>query len=113
MPISRYDLRRRAININPMYKEYFRERGVKFIEQYRTGKITYPTTEQLRDMSVIEHIWTVGDRYEKLAFRYYGDVKLWWIIAWINRRPGEFLNSVGDVIFIPSSAEDSMALMNV
>lgn len=38
-----------------------------------------------------------GDRYDTLAFRYYNDVELWWIIAKAN---GEFN---GDFIFVPNT----------
>lgn len=32
----------------------------------------------------IEHIWKQGDRLDLLAKRYYGDHRLWWIIAEFN-----------------------------
>jgi hypothetical protein len=113
MPISRYALRRQALNTSSVYEEYFKNRGLKFVKQYRTGTLTYPTQAQLRDMPMVEHLWKVGDRYEKLAHQYYGDSKLWWIIAWINRKPAEFFNSLGDVLFIPTSVESALAVLNV
>ena len=113
MSISRYQLRRRTFNANKMYAEFFHERGVKYIKHYRTGKLSYPTQAQLKSLDLDQHIWKLGDRYEKLAYKYYGDSKLWWVIAWINKRPAEFTNRVGDVIFIPLSLEDTISLLNV
>ena len=113
MAISRYQLRRRTKNANKMYDEFFRERGVKFIKHYRTGKLVYPSPNQIKRLDTVQHIWKFGDRYEKLAYKYYGDSRLWWVIAWINMRPAEFTNSVGDVIFIPTSLENTLSLLNI
>ena len=39
---SRYDLRGVGVNSNPMYDNLFDDRGVKYIEQYRAGRVKYP-----------------------------------------------------------------------
>jgi len=36
---SRYDLRRIAINENIMYDNLFKNRGINYVEQYRTGAL--------------------------------------------------------------------------
>lgn len=113
MSVSRYQLRRRTLNAHKMYDEFFRERGVKYIKHYRTGRMAYPTRAQLKKLMTIQHIWKMGDRYEKLAFQYYGDAKMWWVIAWINKRPAELTNRVGDAIFIPTSLENVLSLLNI
>tara|TARA_R100000664_G_C2681324_1_gene89209 strand:- start:145 stop:486 length:342 start_codon:yes stop_codon:yes gene_type:complete len=113
MPVSRYQLRKRVVNSHKMYDEFFRERGVKFIKHFRTGKLKYPSASQLKRLVTISHIWKMGDRYEKLAQNYYGDSRYWWVIAWVNKRPAELTNKLGDVIFIPTSLEDTLSLLNI
>jgi len=113
MSISRFQLRRRTLNANKMYKDIFHERGVKYIKHYRTGKLEYPSQKQLQKLETVQHLWKLGDRYEKLAYKYYGDSRLWWVIAWINLRPAEFSNSAGDVLYIPTSLENTLSMLNI
>jgi hypothetical protein len=49
----------------------------------------YPTVELSEFDNYI--ITTVGDRLDLLAFDYYGDSSLWWIIATANDLPGNSL----------------------
>lgn len=47
-----------------------------------------------------------GDRLESLAYRYYGDSKLWWIIALANKiRDGSFALKPDEKIRIPSNVQ--------
>ena len=102
---SRYETRRIAENTDPLYKELFDVRGVKSIVQYRTPELSHPTAEQIAELQVVGHIWTLGDRYWKLAFDNYGDVELWWVIAWYNRVPLESDFIVGQKVKIPAPLE--------
>lgn len=43
-----------------------------------------------------------GDRLDSLAFKYYGDVTLWWVIAKANGLKGKPALTPGDFIRIPS-----------
>ena len=42
-----------------------------------------------------------GDRLDTLAYRYYGDITLWWVIAKANGIKGKVVTSVDDVLRIP------------
>ena len=44
-----------------------------------------------------------GDRLDTLAYRYYGDVTLWWVIAKANGIKGKVAVSVDDVLRIPGN----------
>jgi len=110
---SRYETRRIAENTDPLYKELFDVRGVKSIVQYRTPELSHPTAEQIAELQVVGHIWTLGDRYWKLAFDNYGDVELWWVIAWYNQAPTEAHLNLGDVIQIPFPLERVLGYMRV
>jgi len=55
----------------------------------------------------------VGDRYFKLAHRFYGDSKLWWVIAWFNKKPTESHVDVGDLILIPTDLYQILNIFDV
>jgi len=99
---TRYSGRKITRNKNKLYKKFFEDRNVNFIRQFRSPELAYPTPEQLRQLTIINHIWTTGDRYYKLAFDYYGNAKYWWVIAWFNKKPTEGHLKLGDLILIPT-----------
>lgn len=99
--MSRYGNRIIAINDDDKYYEVHRKRGVKKIRQYTTPTLRRPTQEQLDSISCTKYIWTVGDRFWRLAEKHYGDKSLWWIIARFNNKPTEGHVSPGDEIKIP------------
>jgi hypothetical protein len=107
---SRYQNSQTAINDHKLYKDLFNKRGVKFIKQFRNSPIQYPKVKDLVDLSVIAHVWALGDRYFKLAYKHYGDEELWWVIAWYNQKPTEFHIVNGDIIEIPFPLEQVLAL---
>ena len=98
---SRYENRITAVNNDDKYDSFFKERNVKFIEQFRTAKLNHPTARQIGNLTLVAHMWGVGDRYWKLAFKHYGSEDLWWVVAWFNQRPTEAHVRAGDVIQIP------------
>lgn len=98
---TRFDDRLVLINNAEEYDKIFEQRGVKYIRQYNTGILRYPTTRQISKMQRVQHIWKVGDRYYKLAAKYYGIATYWWVIAQYNQKPTEAQLSPGDVIYIP------------
>ena len=102
---TRYNNRSMKVNEDPMYDNVFKKRGVKKIRQYTTP--VFPEiTPELRSMLVRQqHIWTIGDSYEKLSAMSYGMPGYWWVIAWYNKRPTDALVNVGDIVFIPRPLE--------
>ena len=53
-----------------------------------------------------------GDRLENLAYRYYGDSSLWWIIAKANGIRGKTALEIGKVIRIPSDIINTIEEFN-
>jgi nucleoid-associated protein YgaU len=102
---SRYSTTPIGTNSSEQYENEFKERNVKFIRQYFTPILRHLDPSQMVDISGISHTWKVGDRYYKLAHRYYGDSELWWVIAWFNKAPTESHLRLGDVILIPTPLE--------
>ena len=87
--MSRYRKKRIVLNDQELYYNIFKARGVKYIRQYTTPTLHHPTAVQRSKLKRINHVWKLGDHFYKLAHQYYGDSKLWWVIAWYNQTPTE------------------------
>ena len=98
-------------NKEEIYKEQFRKRGVKYIDHYSTVSLNHPTSEDYGNIATVSHVWSVGDRYSKLAYIFYEDPRFWWVIAWFNQLPTDAHISVGDVIYIPTPLEDALEII--
>ena len=96
--MGRLDDRLIIINSLEHYAPILEEKNVDFIRHYGTANLQYPTSEQLRDITMVRYIWKQGDKLFKLAFEHYGDSRLWYVIAWFNKRPTEAHFKYGDVI---------------
>ncbi len=99
--MSRYNRRPVAVNANEMYEDHFEVRDINSIEQYRTPKLRYPRPEEASLVGFFSHSWSVTDKYYKLAAKYYGDSKLWWVIAQYNNAPTEQHLTEGQIVKVP------------
>jgi len=103
--MSRYANETPFTNNSEFYKEFFKERGVRYIRQFRTGKLRHPTIREMASLERINHVWSLGDRYYKLAHKYYGDSSLWWIIASSNNLgKGTLVVPENTILRIPAKA---------
>lgn len=100
--IDRYKYRTIFNNDSEMYKSIFRNRNVKFINHYSTPNFSFPSLNDIPNITVINHVWKDGDKYYKLAEKYYGDSRDWWVIAKYNQLPTESHVKIGDIILIPT-----------
>tara|TARA_R110002020_G_scaffold46215_8_gene131603 strand:+ start:942 stop:1280 length:339 start_codon:yes stop_codon:yes gene_type:complete len=102
---SRYDTTDIGINSSKKYAKIFKERNVPYIEQYFTLEMRELNVNEISSLQLISHLWVMGDRYYKLANKYYGDPTLWWVIARFNQKPTESHLVAGDVVQIPLPVE--------
>ena len=107
---SRYANREIKTNLNSKYTKLFLERNINFITQYNTPDQKYPTSEEIGSLTRVSYVWSIGDRFYKLADEFYGDPALWWIIAWYNNMPTEAHAKIGYVIDIPLPLEEILRL---
>mgnify|MGYP006969381105 FL=1 len=107
---SRYDDRAVVTNRLDSYKNIFEKRGVKQVVHYTTPVLSFPKSDQLSNVNVIDHVWTRGDHYYKLADFYYGDSTYWWVIAFFNKKPTEDLLAFGDIVMVPTPLESILAM---
>lgn len=110
---SRYEGREKVINDHESYRSLIKKKGLKFLNQYSTPELRYPTEDEISDLDLVGHTWQIGDRFYKLAFEYYGDSTLWWILAWFNRTPTEQHIKIGETIYIPLPLEEVLQLLGV
>ena len=99
--MSRYDDSPVYDNKSELYEDFFEERSVNFIRQYRSGTLSHPSVLERSNLHKARHMWRLGDRLYKLAHRYYGDSRLWWVIAWYNKKPTDSHFRLGDTVYIP------------
>jgi|TARA_R100000908_G_C3690653_1_gene105209 hypothetical protein len=99
------------IDYRRVYTDKFDKGRKKFIPKIASINIDYPTFDEILDLEFVDHIWTMGDHYYKLADLYYGNPNLWWIIAWFNKKPTESHVDIGDIIRVPKSAGSILAAM--
>lgn len=109
--INRYEERQVVLNEKEMYTDLFNKRNVLFIRHYKSPTFTFPEKIDLARIQIIEHIWSVGDRFSKLANLYYGDPRDWWVIAKYNKKPTEAHIKNGDVISIPTPISEVLRVI--
>jgi nucleoid-associated protein YgaU len=97
----RYNKRKLFFNGERLYENHFDARNVESIDHYATPIMRHPTADSIVNLQTLTHIWKQGDRYFKLAHKFYGDSKYWWVIAWFNKAPTESHLKLGDLITIP------------
>ena len=93
------------------YKEVLRRKNKGFIKQYSSPALPRIRNISSLEISEIRHIWKTGDRYYKLASRYYGDPTFWWVIAMFNNAPTEGHLRHGDVILVPTPLETVLSFI--
>lgn len=104
--MSRYNNYRILNNSSEYYRKLRQKRNnTKNIRQYETPILRHPTVGERASIESTQHIWSVGDRFYKLAHKFYGDPTLWWIIAWYNGFPTEVDVLPGDLLTIPINVE--------
>ena len=109
MSSGRYNIRVKRFNRSELYEDLRAERGVNQIQQYLTPRIYKITLADRNAIATTRHVWASGDRFWKLAARYYHNPDYWWIIAWFNQRPTENHVRRGEVLLIPSPPEQLAA----
>jgi len=99
---------------NTEYYEFLRrKRGVKNIDQQTTPILKQPSDLQRSQMNTTLYVWKFGDRLYKLADKFYGDSRYWWVIAWWNSFPTEASITLGTPLRIPLNLEQALIVLEV
>lgn len=111
--MNRYDGRTIFRTSNDLYLDELNARGLKAFRYFATPVMPDIGEEDLSDIDEIGHVWSMGDRYYKLAAKYYNNPELWWVIAWYNGKPTEAHLKIGDVVSIPLPLWKTLSLLGV
>jgi hypothetical protein len=111
--MARYSSTKKFRNNLEYYDYLTKKRKLKVANHYATPILRHPTVEERTAILSNTHIWTLGDRYYKLADKYYGDSQYWWVIAWYNSRPVEADLLTGDMIEIPVNLSSALSALGL
>jgi hypothetical protein len=101
-------------NTLSLYKKPREARNLeKAITHFSSPRIAPVTDEMMENLDFTLHYWSTGDKFYKLAHKYYGDSKLWWVIAWFNQKPTDHHPSTGDEIYIPGPVSRLLAVLDI
>ena len=109
---DRNEKREILINKSHLYEKKAKEKNINFFRQYGSLKFNALTPKDVESLTVVDHIWKVGDRYHKLAYKYYGSNDLWFLLAWFNKKPTEHHIAEGNTIHIPLPLERALYFYN-
>lgn len=98
----RYNARQTILNNSDEYEDYRENRQLINFRHYSTPLFKDVNVSLLNSIVNYSHIWKEGDHYYKLADLYYQDPKLWWVIAFYNKKPTEQHIKIGDTVLIPT-----------
>jgi len=90
---------------DPRYDYLFEGRDTKIIYVLAMDQMNALSGADRRAISTRRYTWRPYDQYWKVAQRFYGDTRLWFIIAYYNKAPTEFHLKPGQDIFVPTSAQ--------
>lgn len=105
MSSNRYNKRLIIKDNSEILQNILESRNMTYLNHFSTGNFRYPTDIEYSELSIIKERWKLGDRLYKYANTYYGNVELWWIIAWFNQKPTEAHFQIGDELLIPQPLE--------
>ena len=108
---NRYDNRRVFRNRKRVFRELLERRNIKFVRHYDTAILNSPSVAAMGKFESIQHIWSTGDRFYKLAAFYYKLPTYWWVIAQYNKKPTEAHVKLGEPIWIPVPLETVLSYM--
>lgn len=103
--MSRNKNRKKMVNESIRHQDLRDVREVSWIRHYTTPIMTTLTPVQRASLVKTQHIWKTGDKFYKLASKYYGNPNYWWIIAWYNHAPTEAHVRPGRVLLVPLPLE--------
>lgn len=106
--MSRYRGTKILRNSSAYYAPLRESRGKGPIHHYGTPVLQNPDAAMRSRLKSVSHIWSYGDRFYKLASKYYGDPAYWWVIAWYNSVPSEAHLHVSNLISIPVDIQEAL-----
>jgi nucleoid-associated protein YgaU len=111
--MSRYNKTKILSNSSEYYEPLRKSRNLKSVNHFATTMLHNLTAAERAGLQRTAHTWKYGDRLYKLAHQYYGDERLWWVLAWYNGYPTEAHIPLGNTLYIPLNIEKVLKLLGV
>ena len=99
--MSRYNYKEKALNENELYDRQFENRDVNSIVHFKMEPIQYPSDMEKEAIQETPYRWKPTDRLYRIASRFYGDHRMWWVIAQYNKIGSELELVTNQLILIP------------
>ena len=109
--LDRNEKREILLNDHSFYKKKLKDRGLAFFRHYSKMKISKIVQEDLKDLTILDHVYATGDSLSKMSHKYYGDSRYWWVLAAFNKKPIDNLIKTGDIIHVPLPLGEIMYLL--
>ena len=123
MAISRYKDTDVIFNGDPDFKQVFKKRfarenlnevqRVEILKHLETLELNYPDLTQFMNLSTSEYTWAPGDRFYKVAHKFYGDPGYWWVIAFFNKKPTDHHVKPGELIKVPTQLTEVLKIFGL
>ena len=84
---------------------------MKKIDQFTTPKFKNPPEELVDNIDYFLYTFKQGDRFFKLAQKFFNDANLWDLIALLNRKPTEAHVKPGEKIRIPKNIAQAIEVL--
>jgi nucleoid-associated protein YgaU len=94
------------LNDHKLYRKLLKDRGINSFRHFSKLKLGTVVPSEIKDLTVIDHTYTASDSLAKLAHKYYGDTRYWWVIGWFNKKPIDNLYTLGETVHIPLPLEE-------
>ena len=96
-------------NDDKIYQKFFDKTGLQKIDHLSLILYGDPINDDfLKKLSLSKHVFSSGDSLSKIAFKEYGDARLWWVLAWFNGKPTDLHCNLGDIIVIPHPLQEAL-----
>ena len=100
--MSRYRKFTTIKNDLDFYSKQISARNKKSISMFRPRPLGELKERLLQTINTNKEVWSEGTNLYKLAYNYYGDQDLWWVIGMFNNKPTDAHWQVGDEVLIPT-----------
>jgi|TARA_R110002124_G_scaffold185931_4_gene353462 nucleoid-associated protein YgaU len=87
------------------YDYLFENRDAKIVYMLAMAQMSALSDKDRKSLNTRRYTWRSGDQYWKVAQKFYGDERLWFIIAYFNKAPTDFHMQAGRDILVPVSPQ--------
>ena len=100
--MKRYFTHLTIANDSSFYDKQLKARDTEKIIHYQVKPYLSLPREFVEKLDYIQETWKLETKLHSLAYKYYKDTTLWWVIGLVNLKPSDLNWMPGDVVYIPT-----------